>query len=106
MNIRKWLPVLMIAGISLGCALDPGSGGGTTPQPLWRPDGPVYALVKDGSTLYIGGDFSRIGPYTGYGVPVGSASGDLAWDLKDILPVENTSTAGSIKAVVADGAGG
>ncbi len=90
----------------LGCFLDPGSGGGTAPSPLWRPDGTVYAIEKKGNTLYIGGSFTRIGPSTGYGVPVDSTSGSLAYGIKDILPVDNITAAGSIKAAVADGAGG
>ena len=35
------------------------------PKPTWVPDGEVRAVAVSGSTAYIGGNFSRIAPYTG-----------------------------------------
>ncbi|HKQ20263.1 MAG TPA: hypothetical protein VJW75_11010, partial [Candidatus Eisenbacteria bacterium] len=43
---------------------------------LFATDGQVNACVLSGNTLYIGGTFGRVGPATGSGVPVESASGN------------------------------
>jgi hypothetical protein len=64
---------------------------------LWVPNGPVMASLISGSTLYIGGDFTYIGPPTG-GFAALNSSG--APDLS--LPPVN----GSVYAIAADGAGG
>ena len=37
----------------------------TDPVSTWVPDGEVKAIAVSGSTAYIGGNFSRIAPYTG-----------------------------------------
>src|SRR5262245_175893 len=60
-------------------------------------DGMVNAVAVSGGTTYIGGAFTRVGPATGYGVPVDIATGQPTW-----LPKVN----GSVNAVASDGAGG
>jgi hypothetical protein len=62
------------------------------------PDGPVNAIVTVGNTVYLGGDFSYIGPRTGPAALFDQASGNLL-----TLPPRISST---IKAVVPDGSGG
>jgi putative cell wall-binding protein len=41
----------------------------------WTTDNRVEAIVTEGDTIYIGGQFTKVGPYTGRGVPVDTASG-------------------------------
>ena len=65
---------------------------------LWITDGGVHAVVTDGSTLYIGGSFSRVGPATGGGVPI---------DASTALPIADFPlVSGTVYAVVGDGSGG
>jgi len=43
----------------------------TAPRPdLWMPNGDVYSTLADQSTLYIGGDFTYVGPGTGGGIGI------------------------------------
>jgi hypothetical protein len=65
---------------------------------LWGVDNRVLTLARSGSTLYVGGAFTSVGPQTGGGVPVG---------LRDGLAVGTyPRVAGEVKAVVPDGSGG
>ena len=61
--------------------------------------GSVSAMVTDGTTTYIGGSFSQVGPYVGCGVPLDETSG---YPLAVYPKVMN----GQINAVVPDGSGG
>ena len=65
---------------------------------LWVADGPVYAIVPDGNTLYIGGAFNRVGPATGAGVPLSVTTGAALPPFPKVI--------GSINSVVPDGSGG
>ncbi len=65
---------------------------------LWVTNGGVYASTVVGNTLYLGGDFSRVGPATGGLMPVHATSGN---PLQAPLDVD-----GTIKAILSDGAGG
>jgi hypothetical protein len=69
----------------------------TAPVSGWVPDGEVKAMAVSGSTAYIGGNFTRIGPYTGSSAMFDSSSGNL----KPWPEVE-----GVVNAVAVDGAGG
>ena len=43
-----------------------GPGGAQTVDPdMWTANGPVYTIARGGGTIYIGGKFSHVGPYTG-----------------------------------------
>ena len=65
---------------------------------FWVPNSMVRTAVLDGPTLYIGGDFTRIGPVTGCGVPLDVGSG---------VPVTGFPIiAGDVSCALADGAGG
>ena len=42
---------------------------------LWGVDGRVFAIARSGNTVYIAGDFGRVGPNSGGGVPVSRSDG-------------------------------
>jgi trimeric autotransporter adhesin len=68
-------------------------------QRFWLTDGPVNAILATNGTVYIGGDFSYIGPRTGPAALFDQATGGL---LVSTAPRIN----GLVKAVVSDGSGG
>ena len=47
----------------------------TCNQNTWVTNGQVYAIAPAGDKVYIGGEFTQIGPYTGGGVPINSSTG-------------------------------
>src|SRR5262245_52131028 len=61
-------------------------------------NGRVWSAVVSGNTLYIGGEFTRVGPATGSAVPVDAVTG--------LPPASFPRTNGAVTAVVPDGAGG
>jgi hypothetical protein len=65
---------------------------------FWFSDGPVHAIAEANGTVYIGGQFNYVGPYTGSSAFLDSASG--ARD--DTFPQFD----GPIRAAIPDGAGG
>ncbi len=65
---------------------------------LWGTDGPVYAVVRDGSTVYLGGSFTYVGPRTGGGALIDAGSGV-------VLPGFPQVT-GVVSAIASDGSGG
>lgn len=67
---------------------------------LFVTDGTVRAaaLSPGGGTLYVGGDFTRVGPATGGGVPLDGLTG--------APPAAFPKVAGLVHAVASDGAGG
>src|SRR5436309_487649 len=67
-------------------------------QDFYVTDGTVHAVALSGNTLYIGGEFGRVGPSTGGGIPIDKASGTPASGFPKVL--------GSVIAVASDGAGG
>jgi hypothetical protein len=92
--MRLAIPFLLVAALLPATATaDPGDA-----VPAWVPDAPVNAAAISGSTAYIAGDFSRIGPYTGGSMAVDRVTGDRRPAWPDV--------AGTVRAVAADGAGG
>src|SRR5213078_436787 len=72
--------------------------GGSLRSEFWSTNGVVNALAISGNTLYVGGEFTHVGPVTGPGVPIDAATG---------LPVAGfPAVDGCIYAAVSDGAGG
>ena len=61
-------------------------------------DGAVYAAVRSGNTLYIGGSFSAVGPSSGGFIPVDAATGSV--------PAVFPKVGGAVYASASDGAGG
>jgi len=70
----------------------------TEPRPTWVPDGEVKAITISGSTAYIGGNFSRIAPYTGSSARFDASTAQL----KGPWPEVN----GVVNAIESDNAGG
>lgn len=68
-----------------------------TPLADWAFDGTVNALLRHGSSWYVGGDFSSVGQTTGGGVPTLADGG---------IPRHFPEVAGQVFAVEADGLGG
>lgn len=87
--MRRFLAPLLLAGVAMGQDV-------RTAFPV--PDGPVHALARHGDTLYVGGDFSRLGPATGHGVVVDAATGERE--------ARSPPIDGAVLASVPDGAGG
>lgn len=65
---------------------------------LWITNGTVNKTLKVGSTLYVGGSFTHVGPCTGSGVPVSRATGMPAAHFPRID--------GRVFEAISDGAGG
>jgi len=68
------------------------------PDKNWTANSTVHAIAKNGPTLYLGGEFTYLGPYSGSGVVMDTATGnrDASWPRVD----------GSVNAIAPDGAGG
>jgi hypothetical protein len=70
----------------------------TVDTTLWVTDGGVSSLARAGSTLYVGGGFTRLGPATGGGLPLGMTSA---------APVPPfAKVAGTVNCVIPDGSRG
>jgi outer membrane protein assembly factor BamB len=84
---------LLAAGAAPAAGL-PASAGGR-----YAVDGTIAAAVTSGDTVYVGGGFTRIAPRTGSAVVVPESGGAIARVTAEIA-------GGSVRAAVADGAGG
>ncbi|MBN8429045.1 MAG: hypothetical protein J0L65_16440, partial [Xanthomonadales bacterium] len=57
------------------------------PRPLpdfWHPDGPVYALSSLGETLYLGGNFTYVGPINGSVGAANASDGTVTFQLPEL----------------------
>jgi trimeric autotransporter adhesin len=64
---------LFVFAVAAGLAL--ASVPDTCRQATWVANGEVDAIALAGNVVYIGGQFTKVGPYTGYGVPISTTSG-------------------------------
>lgn len=64
----------------------------------WITDADVHALAQSGNTIYLGGNFTRLAPARGLGVPIDGTTG---------VPLANfPKVAGPVWACIPDGVGG
>ena len=70
----------------------------TPREQTWMTDGVVRAIVHTADTVYLGGDFTYVGPNTGSGVPISTSTG--------ALPGAFPKVNGTVNACVPDGSGG
>ncbi len=70
----------------------------TLREEVWVPDGVVLDMAVSGNTLYLGGNFSTVGPASGGGVVLNTTSG------AGVQPYPGIG--GAVFAVAPDGAGG
>ncbi|OFZ82838.1 MAG: hypothetical protein A2583_01560, partial [Bdellovibrionales bacterium RIFOXYD1_FULL_53_11] len=68
----------------------------------WMTDGPVHSSLISGSTMFIGGDFLTIGPYTGTGISITTSNANMTAALIGTLAKVN----GTIYCVIPDGGSG
>jgi hypothetical protein len=68
-------PLALAVATLLPLLATPDAGAQSVREDFWVPNGTVNAAVVSGTTLYVGGDFSYVGPPTGGGVPVDAATG-------------------------------
>ena len=65
-----------IASVLLGAVLvPPAAKSQILRDNLWITDGPVYAVAPTDSVIYLGGDFTRVGPATGSAVAIDAGTG-------------------------------
>src|SRR3954469_22441827 len=92
---RLTIAVALVALVAVpGATADPV----TAPTETWVPDGEVHAVALSGPIAYLGGNFTRLAPYTGSPAVFNAAHGDLRqpWPQVD----------GIVEAVAPDGTGG
>lgn len=95
---RLLLPLLLLLALLPVGRLAPTAQARAVSRPLWVPNGRVSALQVAGGTLYVGGSFSNLAPFTGHfaSLDPASAAPDAAF------PTFNRT----VRAVADDGAGG
>ena len=98
MSVR--LPLAIAVGIITLAAMPASTVADAVTDPVstWVPDGEVKAIAVSGSTAYIGGNFSRIAPYTGSSALFDASNGALKQPWPEVEGVVN--------AVAPDGTGG
>src|SRR5438477_4441633 len=92
--VGRALPASLVIA---ACATMP-CGAQSIDTTLWVTNGAVDAMVRSGTLLYIGGDFTSVGPASGSGVPINTSTGAA------VTPFPKVT--GLVFAVVPDGAGG
>ncbi|MCX7001523.1 MAG: hypothetical protein NT106_14705, partial [Candidatus Sumerlaeota bacterium] len=92
--------VLVIAVMALAALNVPGARAQSSVprEETWVTNGPVNAIVRTPDKVYIGGEFTHVGPVTGGGVPLDVTTGAPALG----FPKVN----GTISSCVPDGLGG
>ena len=76
--ITSFLSVLILAGM-LGATQGVAQLPDTANQKIWVTNGTVEAIAIAEGTIYIGGNFSYVGPNTGQGIPIGAGTGSVIY---------------------------
>jgi hypothetical protein len=110
MRMHGRLAVLTLSVLFAAVNVAPASAAATASPPdvTYVTNGPVQAVLRAGDSIYVGGQFDRVGPRTGPGVEVG-LDGSQHHGIPEVAGAGATSLLGSggaINAVAADGAGG
>jgi hypothetical protein len=94
------LAIVLVAAVDLLLAGVVVAQAQSVDSTLWgvNPSGAVLAVAREGNTVYIGGNFSYVGPNSGGGVPIDVSMGHGVAGYPKV--------AGRVNAAVADGRGG
>ena len=96
---RRPFLALVVLTAALTAAAAPAAARSPTPdEGLWTTDGTVHALAREGRTVYVGGEFSWVGPHRGALARTDRASGGRR-------PAPRF-TGGAVAAIEEDGEGG
>src|SRR5262245_52411449 len=61
-------------------------------QDLWGTDGPVNVACASGNILYIGGNFTQVGPVSGPGAPISASTGQVTSGFPKVVGSPGTTT--------------
>ncbi len=97
-SLKKSIYFFLLISVSLSLSNFGSIEGQIVNEDIWVPNSTVFATVRFGNTIYIGGHFDIIGPSTGHGAAISiiTAEPDLSY----------AKVNGHIYAVVSDGSGG
>ncbi len=102
---RCWLGAASSAVIVLALACAAGAQPTTSSLPVWSTDGKVITVATSGTTAYIGGDFSRVGPASSFAAgPFVALDGSTGQAKGTLEPIDPSAT--QVFTSVADGSGG
>lgn len=87
----------LVSLLALSAFVGPADGSESLRQGFWVTNGPVHAVVESGNTVFVGGEFTRVGPMPGNAVALDVESGE---------PLMFPDVDGTVLAIAADGAGG
>lgn len=96
------IPLLAAATLLLGAMGDARALNDYPRNDLWVTDGRVDAVARSADTIYLGGSFNTVAPFTGSAVLFDAASGERDTRLAKISGGQFTG----VNAAVSDGAGG
>lgn len=98
-----WIVVLAVLGFAAPAAAEPSS----VPEPFPVVDGSVSEIVTDGTTAWVGGNFTEIGPPSGPLVLLSAADGSVQRTFRGFAADEGVNGFfPGVQAVESDGAGG
>jgi len=97
--MSRFVALVFVAGVWGVFAPGPAQAQSSIPrEETWVTNGPVYAIARTTDTVYIGGNFTHVGPFTGCGTPLDISTGQV----QTPFPKVN----GTVWACASDGLGG